>query len=70
MWTSKAYAHSTEESVGDEWEEGDTNTRLAKNLWRKMISWHHTLEKENDEPKKSRAECTDEEVISQYHHKG
>lgn len=32
MWTSKAYAHSTDESARDECEEGDKRTLLAKRL--------------------------------------
>ena len=32
MWTSKAYAHSTDESAGDACEDGDKRTLLAKTL--------------------------------------
>ena len=30
MWTSKAYAHSSDESAGDACEDGDKRTLLAK----------------------------------------
>lgn len=32
MWTSKAYAHSTAESAGVEWEGGERRSRFEVNL--------------------------------------
>ena len=59
MWTSRAYDHSTEESVGVEWEGGETRTRFEKNLEKIYGQWGEKRRR-GDIPKEGGHHCADE----------
>lgn len=50
VWTSNAYAHSTEESAGVEWEGGESRSRLAVNLQHVLEIGYLPLKQKGDVP--------------------